>query len=300
MSKTLDVNIISGSRDNTIKLWNIQSSVLNNVSTIGSHNAWVYSVDVSPDKSKLISGSYATSKNYKNYGSVKIYEMDYFRVIKEYNTGGTRNTFFSPDGKNIIYSDNNVHIYDLESDKPILEKITKQSWPIRCLAYSPDGRMFAINSGKCAKIYDIRSNEKIKKFELIDIVGSFSFSPDMNQFVTGDYNQILSFWDFGTEKLIVSCDHNNGTHIYSINYSVDGKYIVSGDQVGQINMWNSTTYELLKTFKQKGYVSQVKFIDNETFVSGSYDSVVNLWNIDSGKIMTLSNHSECVECVCSF
>nr|AEX62297.1 putative BTB_POZ domain and WD-repeat protein [Moumouvirus Monve] len=294
MSDTIDVNIISGSRDKSIKLWNIQNSIINNVSTIGSHNDWVHSVNISPDKSKLISGSYNIS------GSVKIWDMDSFQVMKEYNSGGTRNTFFSPDGKNIIYSDNNVHIYDLESDKPILEKITKQSWPIRCLAYSPDGRMFAISSGKCAKIYDIRSSEKIKKFELTNNVGSFCFSPDINQFVTGDYNDVLSFWDFGTDKLIVSHDHNNGTHVYSINYSEDGKYAISGHQSGQINIWNSTTFELLKTWKQKGYVSQVKFIDNQTFVSGSYDSVVNLWNIDSGKIMTLSNHSECVECVCSF
>ncbi|AGF84911.1 hypothetical protein QJ854_gp871 [Moumouvirus goulette] len=294
MSQTIDINIISGSRDKSIKLWNIQNSILDNVSTIGSHQGWVYSVDISPDKSKLISGSDVTS------GSVKIWDMNNFQVMKEYDNHRVRNALFSPDGKNIIYSGNSVYIYDLESDKPVLEKFATQKWPIRYLSYSPDGRMFAISSGKCAKIYDIRSSEKIKQFEFTDNVQSFSFSPDMNQFVTGDNNEMLSFWDFRTDELIVSHNHNDGIHIYSINYSRDGKYVISGDQMGQINMWNSTTCEFLKTFKQKGYVSEVKFIDNNTFVSGSYQNNVNLWNTDSGKIMTLSDHTECVECVCFF
>jgi WD40 repeat protein len=48
--------IISGSRDNTIKVWEVESG--KNIATLKGHTHYVSSVAFSPDSKLAISGSY--------------------------------------------------------------------------------------------------------------------------------------------------------------------------------------------------------------------------------------------------
>jgi WD40 repeat protein len=47
--------LISGSRDNTIKLWHLETGKL--LRTLTEHKKWVYSLAVAPDGHTLASGS---------------------------------------------------------------------------------------------------------------------------------------------------------------------------------------------------------------------------------------------------
>ncbi|MFM6472871.1 MAG: WD40 repeat domain-containing protein, partial [Dolichospermum sp.] len=47
--------VASGSRDSTIKLWNVKTGKL--LQTFKGHSSWVYSVAYSPDGQTLASGS---------------------------------------------------------------------------------------------------------------------------------------------------------------------------------------------------------------------------------------------------
>ncbi|MBQ2304165.1 MAG: hypothetical protein II256_07095 [Bacteroidales bacterium] len=48
--------IVSGSRDNTVKIWNANTGQC--LQTLKGHSDWVVSVAYSPNRTKIISGSY--------------------------------------------------------------------------------------------------------------------------------------------------------------------------------------------------------------------------------------------------
>jgi predicted NACHT family NTPase/disulfide oxidoreductase YuzD len=79
----------------------------------------------------------------------------------------------------------------------------------------------------------------------------------------------------------------------SVNFSPDGKTLVSGSGDGTIELWNVETGKEIRTLK--GHDSPVSILnfspDGKTLVSGSGDNTIKLWNVETGKeIRTLQRH----------
>ncbi len=85
--------------------------------------------------------------------------------------------------------------------------------------------------------------------------------------------------------------------VTSVNFSPDGKTLVSGSWDGTIKLWNVETGKEIRTLKgHDGYVLSVNFSpDGKTLVSGSDDNTIKLWNVETGKeIRTLKGHDSSV------
>ncbi|MDB9429041.1 AAA family ATPase, partial [Microcystis aeruginosa CS-555/01A07] len=81
--------------------------------------------------------------------------------------------------------------------------------------------------------------------------------------------------------------------VYSVNFSPDGKTLVSGSDDNTIKLWNVETGEEIRTLKgHDSYLSSVNFSpDGKTLVSGSDDNTIKLWNVETGQeIRTLKGH----------
>ncbi len=86
------------------------------------------------------------------------------------------------------------------------------------------------------------------------------------------------------------------SHVYEVNFSPDGKTLVSGSQDGTIKLWNVETGEEIRTLQgHDDYVRSVNFSpDGKTLVSGSGDNTIKLWNVETGEeIRTLREHDDC-------
>ncbi|MDJ0539738.1 MAG: WD40 repeat domain-containing protein, partial [Microcystis sp. M53603_WE2] len=81
--------------------------------------------------------------------------------------------------------------------------------------------------------------------------------------------------------------------VTSVNFSPDGKTLVSGSDDKTIKLWNVETGQKLHTLKgHDGTVYSVNFSpDGKTLVSGSDDGTIILWDVETGKeIRTLKGH----------
>ncbi|MBD2287643.1 WD40 repeat domain-containing protein [Microcystis wesenbergii FACHB-1317] len=69
----------------------------------------------------------------------------------------------------------------------------------------------------------------------------------------------------------------------SVNFSPDGKTLVSGSGDGPIELWNVETGKEIRTLKGHYYpVRSVNFSpDGKTLVSGSDDGTIKLWNVET-------------------
>nr|NCR59151.1 hypothetical protein [Microcystis aeruginosa LL13-06] len=81
--------------------------------------------------------------------------------------------------------------------------------------------------------------------------------------------------------------------VTSVNFSPDGKTLVSSGADNTIKLWNVETGQEIRTLKgHDNSVSSVNFSpDGKTLVSGSDDNTIKLWNVETGQeIRTLKGH----------
>jgi WD40 repeat protein len=74
-----------------------------------------------------------------------------------------------------------------------------------------------------------------------------------------------------------------GDGILSLAYSPDGKYLASGGRNDVVRLWDATTGQLMRTFKEH-WVWAVAFSpDGKYLATGGATKVVRLWDVNSGK-----------------
>ena len=87
---------------------------------------------------------------------------------------------------------------------------------------------------------------------------------------------------------------HDGYNISSLLFTVDDKFVVSGDGYGRIIVWNYTENKKRSEFKEKhsDAIKKISFTSNFTLlVSCSDDKTIKLWNFkDETLIRTLEGH----------
>ncbi|WP_016950520.1 hypothetical protein [Anabaena sp. PCC 7108] len=88
--------------------------------------------------------------------------------------------------------------------------------------------------------------------------------------------------------------------VYSLAFSPDGKYLVTGDSDGRVQIWNALTgREILALLGHSDWVYSVAWSgDGLSLASGSFDNTVKLWDVQSGDcVQTLEGHGSGVRSV---
>jgi WD40 repeat protein len=83
-------------------------------------------------------------------------------------------------------------------------------------------------------------------------------------------------------------------------YSPDGRFLLTGDYIHQIKLWEVATGELVRTYA--GHTDSITALtfsqDGAYFASGSADRTVRIWNVATGKnVNTLTEHASSVRAV---
>jgi len=132
--------LASGSRDNSIALWNPKLREL--LLSFNGHSGTIWGLAFSPDGNTLVSGSVDKT--------VKLWETNTGKELATLK-GHSRSVFalaFSPDGQTLVSSseDTTIRLWNLSTRK--LQSIHRSHLEeIYSLAFSPDGHMFASGSG---------------------------------------------------------------------------------------------------------------------------------------------------------
>jgi WD40 repeat protein len=247
----ITANKSSAPAENILKLWQIDSQTNNwkNVAT-KSIDKNITALAISPDDRKLavsLDGGgillYTISDNMLSDPKPLPHSRDYIEIIK-----------FMSDNQNIIIGTNEgkIEIFD-----PIDLKVTvlnrsqnKQKNPsISALDLSPDGSKLAAGdkSGEIAlwdiqrkQLLDINQDTKKETTEINQDrkkITEISFSPD-SQSIASSNDKEIKIWKINNSKLTLSQTLiGNNDLIDSINFSPNGKNIISGSRDGLIISW---------------------------------------------------------------
>ncbi|MBF0182152.1 MAG: pentapeptide repeat-containing protein [Magnetococcales bacterium] len=140
--------IVSAGWDKTLKLWDVSTGVC--IRTLNGHDNLVTSVAFSPDGEAIVSaGADKTLKLWDVSTGICI------RTFKGHDEL-VRSVAFSLDGRRIVSAGENIRLWNAQTGE---ELVALWGWEQgEWVAFSPDGRVLACNSGGLAKVGFVHNN----------------------------------------------------------------------------------------------------------------------------------------------
>ena len=293
------LTLASGSEDNTVRLWNVQSG--QHKLTLEGHEDAVTSVVFSPNSGVLASGS--KDKTIRLWDT----ESAYHKSTLEGHDGGVTAVVFNPKGNRLASGsdDGTVRLWESEirfgSNRCIATLQQKQSG-VTSVVFSPDGHLFA--SGGAGGTICLRKLSNIERAISLSghakTVHAIAFSPDGRTLASGSADNTIYVWDSRGGQHFATLDgHTNG--VFSVEFSPDGGMLISESYDTTIRFWKSETGENTKTLTG-GYTSSVTAValssNGRTLVSVSQDldeygyevhkgdslPTIRFWDVETGEM----------------
>ena len=284
--------IISGSRDNTVRLWDTETGLL--IHTLEGHTRAVYAIAFSPDGKQILSGS--------RDSTVRLWDTESGQTLHtlQGHTKGVSVIAFSRDGKQILSGsrDSTVRLWDTETGL-LIHILEGHTDDVDGIAFSRDGKQILSGSrDSTVRLWDTETGLLIHTFkDHTSSVTDIAFSPDSKHILSGSEDKTVRLWDTETGLLIHTFkDHTSS--VTDIAFSPDSKHILSGSEDKTVRLWDTETGLLIHTLE--GHTSSVTDIafsrDGKQIISGSEDNTVGLWDTETGQLIhTLEGHTDDVD-----
>jgi WD40 repeat protein len=221
-----------------------------------------------------------------------------------FSTDGSRLATSAEDGSFTIYS----------SDTGVaLDVLSGAGSPVRAMAFSSEKLLIAAGDDHSAVTWNTNPDWKLvaqlgaaaddplntsaSPFEFR--VLSLAFSPDGSQLATGggepSRSGELMIWDVATRKLLREIEDAHSDTVFGIEFSRDGKNIVSGAADKFVKIHEVATGKHVRSFE--GHTHHVMDVswqaDGSSLVSAGADNAIKVWNVETGEqIRTIAGYTK--------
>lgn len=267
--------IVTASLDHTAAVWD--SATAARICGPLYHDAGVEYAELSPDGSLVMTASDDRTVRFWNAQTGA-------PATEPLRFGGTVTVAkFSPDGSHFgaVVRRTKIHIgsapreagqdsfeFDVDADDG---------------EFSSDGRMFAGNSvtGNVA-IIDLARRAILARLRHPDRVRASVFHPVTNQIATACYDGKVRLWEIATGREIRAFAHVGPA--MTVEFSKDGRYIVTGDDTGLARVWNVRTGNAIgKPLRHGSSIRSAGFSpEGQRIVTSSWDQTARLWDVLTG------------------
>ena len=264
--------------------------------TLTGHSQQVFSVAITPDGQKVISGSWDDT--------IKLWRLSTGQEIRTLtgHTNDIRTVVISPDGQIIASAsdDCTIKLWQLSTGQDHLTLTGHSGW-VYSLAISPDGQMLVSGSASRAiKIWQLNTGQELRALTgCSGAIHALAISPDGQTLVSGSSDSIIKIWQLSTGRDIRTLTGHSGI-IHALAISPDGQMLVSGGTDKTIRVWQlSTGQEIFTLTGHLGYVYALAISpDGRTLVSAGADKTIKIWQLSTGQELgTLTGHSGTVYCL---
>jgi WD40 repeat protein/serine/threonine protein kinase len=278
-------SVLTGSEDNTARLWDITSG--NEIATL-HHRAKVHALAFGPAGRTVLTASLDNTA--RLWSATFGQEITAFR-----HKNPVLAVAFSPNGRLILTgsSDNTACLWDAASGKKNAPLPHEES--VYAVAFSPDGHTVLTGSWDgAARLWDTASgNKNLTLSHGRKAVCAVAFGPD-RRIATASYDGTARLWHASSGESIATLPHDQSKAIESnkvlaVAFSPGGRTVVTGSEDKTARLWDAASGKQLYVFPHENYVSAVAFSpDGRTILTGSGDGTARLWDAATGnKIITL-------------
>ena len=220
---------------------------------------------------------------------------------------GTRAALFSPDASTVVSlrhsRENHIKVWNASTLAPVKSMLELIPYPLAnkelefswiTATFSHEGSKIAIGlADETVRLWDCMTTTLLlgplqHAPEICYGNPGLAFSRDGTKIVLGcgisPRCGLVRMWDTTTgAHLLTLFGHTN--NVFSVAFSPDESYIVSGSADTTVRVWDASTGQLLEIFSgHAGVVPVVSFSPNGSQIaSGSTDHTVRLWDVATGK-----------------
>lgn len=225
--------VVSGSRDTTIKIWDLEETA---VQTLRGHADSVLAVAISPDGKRIVSGSRDTT--------VRLWDLDRGEAtILSGHSDSVLAVALAADGSRLVSgdSDGTFKIWDLGSRRVKTLKGC-EGWVLG-MFLSPEGtNPSAITSNQTDgsfEVWDLESR-KVSSFSgHSSIVFDVHMTPNGRRMVSASHDRTVRLWDLETKQSYTLTGHSGW--VLGVFTTTDGTRVVSSSHDKTIRVWNMMT-----------------------------------------------------------
>ena len=275
--------VASGSKDQTVKLWNAQTGEL--LRTFTAHRGEQNSIAFSHDGKTLAINT--------NDNSVALYDPSTGKLVRSIASSEIRGRLaFSPDDQLLITKSTtekgNLRLWETQTGK--LSKVfTGHTGSITSIVYSPDGKLIAsIADDKALKLWDAQAGKFLMnlvgfRYSLNDVI----VSPDSKMVVGADDINVF-FWDAHTGTLlkqIQSDDSSFPPPVRSITFSHNGQLLAVSSYDSTFAILDVATGTAKFRFNQHSRPYAAAFSpDDKTIATACEPKTLYFWDLVAAEL----------------
>jgi WD40 repeat protein len=267
---------VSGSRDKTLRMWNLQTGQCVHTKSRSDH---ISALVVTPDGRYVLTGEVS--------GNLSILDLEtdkWVRDLKDHRLT-VKSVAITPDGRHVVSGsdDATLRVWELETGQCVHTMEGHKTY-ISAVAITPDGRHVVSGSwDDTLRMWELETGICVRTMkEHTDPVNSVVISPDGRYAVSGSRDKSLRMWELETGK----CVHNLKTQhrIGSIVILPDGRHAISNGSNYTLRIWELETGRCVRTMEgHTAFVASVAISpDGRHAISGSWDNTLRMWELGTG------------------
>lgn len=222
--------IYSASQDRTVKVWRSEDGIL--CRTLQGHAHWVNTLALSTDY-VLRTGAFEPAEVGRPQRILSPEEaqnkaLDRYKQVQQ----------IGPERLVSGSDDFTLFLWNPESDKKHIARMTGHQQLVNDVKFSPDSRLIASASfDKSIKIWDGRTGTFITTLRgHVQAVYQIAWSADSRLLVSGSADSTLKVWNLKTKKLHLDLP-GHGDEVFAVDWSPDSQRVVSGGRDKVLKIW---------------------------------------------------------------
>jgi len=229
--------IISGSSDRTLKLWNTRTGKAD--FTLKGHNGYISTVAFHPNGQQVASAS--------GDETIRLWNTQTGRRQRTLTgqQGDITSLAYSTNGKKLVSGadDRTIRIWDTQTGKQ-LQKFTGHENGIADVAFSPNGKHVVSAGGydQTVLVWNSNNGQNIATLKHDDHIYAVAYAPNGKQIAVAGADKKVHLWDTANYQKRQSLAMNS--RVLAVAYSNNGNYLAGGDTAGKIIIWNTRNQKI--------------------------------------------------------
>lgn len=280
--------VVSGSDDRTVRIWDFHSG--REIRKFEGHTDHILSLAFSPDGRFVISGGGGDYEDGKwipgEDFSIRVWRLPVSETpVKVASTSSKElsgKTDLSPKGGADAHAGAGPQGKGTPDGPPgELKKLDGHTQKTTTVAFLPDGRRVFSCSYDGTRLWDIGTGKPVLS---IKPGGVAALSPD-GKTAAIRYGDRVATYDLQTGKSVRSLEQAHTDTIATLEFSPDGRWILSASNDKTARLWSVETGKLVRTFEGHGASVRCAVFspDGKHVLTGSLDQTIRVWDRETGK-----------------
>ncbi|KAK3283548.1 hypothetical protein CYMTET_8758 [Cymbomonas tetramitiformis] len=276
--------LLSASMDSKVKIWDVHNSGKCMRTYLG-HSKAIRDITFNNDGSRFLTASW--DKN------IKLWDTETGQVINTISTGKTPFVVkFHPDEdkQNVLlagFSDKKIVQFDLNTSD-MTQEYDQHLGAVNTITFCDENRRFITTSDdKTIRVWEYGVPVVIKYIADpgMHSMPSIAMHPNGNWFVAQSLdNQIVTYSTkerFRINRKKRFAGHLNAGYACQVNFSPDGRFVISGDSEGKMWFWDWKSHKVFRSFKAHDQVCigcEWHPLEQSKIATCSWDGLIKYWD----------------------